>query len=262
MTDELQFEIADGVATISLNRPEALNAFHAGMLADWASALVESQANDEVAAVVVTGVGRAFCAGGDVATLGVYGKNAALEIGDFLRTHVHPVAHAVTALQKPYLCAVNGPATGAGMDMALMADIRWAGRRARFAESYVKLGLVPGDGGAWLLPRLVGMSRALELLWTGDMIDADEAERIGIVSRVCDDETLVADMQEFAARLAAGPTVAIRLIKQVARMSESTDLLGALDLVTGPMGVVCNTADHAEACAAFLQKRPAQFRGE
>ncbi len=261
MSDELQFEIAEGVATITLNRPEKLNAFHNQMLADWAEALVECQSNDRVAAVVLTGAGRAFCAGGDVTTLGVYEDNPALELGDYLRTHVHPVARAVTALQKPYLCAVNGAATGAGMDMALMADIRWAGARARFAESYIKLGLVPGDGGGWLLPRLVGQSRALELLWTGDMIDANEAERIGIVSRVCDDERLVEEMQEFASRLAAGPTVAIRLMKQVVRQSQQTDLLGALDLVTGPMGVAANTADHAEACAAFLGKRPANFQG-
>ncbi len=147
------------------------------------------------------------------------------------------------------------------MDMALMADIRWAGARARFAESYIKLGLVPGDGGGWLLPRLVGQSKALELLWTGDMIDANEAERIGIVSRVCDDERLVEEMQDFASRLAAGPTVAIRLMKQVVRQSQQTDLLGALDLVTGPMGVAANTADHAEACAAFLGKRSANFQG-
>ncbi|MCP3855351.1 MAG: enoyl-CoA hydratase [Actinomycetia bacterium] len=262
MTDELLFEKSEGVATITLNRPEKLNAFHDGMLASWASALVECQADDAVAAVVLTGAGRAFCAGGDVASLGVYENNPALEIGDYLRTNVHPVGRAVHSLQKPYLCAVNGAATGAGMDMALMADIRWAGHRAKFAESYIKLGLVPGDGGGWLLPRLVGMSRALELLWTGDMIDAVEAERIGIVSRVCDDDTLVGELQEFAARLAAGPTVAIRLMKQVVRLSEGQDLPGALDLVTGPMGVASNTADHLEACAAFLEKRPAVFKGD
>jgi enoyl-CoA hydratase/carnithine racemase len=261
MTDELRFEIDDRVATITLNRPEQLNAFHNGMLADWASALVECQANDAVGAVVLTGAGRAFCAGGDIRTLGVYGDNAALEIGDYLRTHVHPVARAVVALQKPYLCAVNGPATGAGMDMALMADIRWAGTRARFGETYIKLGLIPGDGGAWLLPRLIGQSRALEMLWTGDLIDAAEAERLGIVTKVIADETLVDEVHAFAHRLATGPAVAIRMMKQVVRQSQHTDLLGALDLVTGPMGVAANTADHAEACAAFLEKRPANFIG-
>ena len=261
MGDELRFEKADGVATITLNRPEALNAFHNTMLADWAAALHECQLDDDVAAVVLTGAGRAFCAGGDVSSLGAVRGNAALHIGDYLRTHVHPVGRAVTALQKPYLCAVNGAATGAGMDMALMADIRWAGRWAQFCESYVKMGLVPGDGGAFLLPRLVGMSKALELLWTGEFIDADTALQFGIVSRVCDDDSLVPDLLEFAARLARGPRVAIRLIKQVARQSVGADLPGALDLVTGPMGVAFNTEDHLEAVAAFKEKRAPRFSG-
>lgn len=261
MADELMFEKAGGVATITLNRPASLNAFHNAMLADWAAALTECQADDGVAAVVLTGAGRAFCAGGDISTLGAVDGNAALHIGDYLRTHVHPVAHAVTALQKPYLCAVNGAATGAGMDMALMADVRWAARSARFAESYVKVGLVPGDGGAYLLPRLIGMSRALELLWTGEFIDAERAEQLGIVSRVCEDDALLPSMMDFATRLANGPRVAIRLIKQVARQSQGTDLLGALDLVTGPMGVAFNSNDHLEAVAAFKEKRAPRFTG-
>ncbi|MCL4147492.1 UNVERIFIED_CONTAM: hypothetical protein GTU68_040374 [Idotea baltica] len=233
------------------------------MLADWADALVECQSNDSVAAVVLTGAGRAFCAGGDVTTLGVYEDNPALELGDYLRTHVHPVARAVTALQKPYLCAVNGAATGAGMDMALMADIRWAGARARFAESYIKLGLVAGDGGGWLLPRLVGQSKALEMLWTGDMIDADEAERIGIVSRVCDDERLVEEMHDFAARLAAGPTVAIRLKKQVGASQSQQKTRSAwkpsLGHRAGDGELSANTApNHAEAVAPALSLPHAQ----
>lgn len=263
MADELRFDKTDGVATITLNRPAALNAFHNGMLADWASALTECQSDPGVAVVVLTGAGRAFCAGGDIATLGAVEGNAALHIGDYLRAHVHPVARAVSALQKPYLCAVNGAATGAGMDMALMADIRWASRSARFCESYVKVGLIPGDGGAYLLPRMIGMSKALELLWTGDFVDADTAERLGIVSRVCAEDTLLEEMLAFATRLAQGPTVAIRLIKQVARQSASAtvDLLGALDLVTGPMGVAANTTDHIEAIQAFREKRPPRFTG-
>ena len=149
MADELLFEKANGIATITLNRPEKLNTFHNEMLADWAAALRECQADDAVAVVVLTGAGRAFCAGGDLGTMGEVEGNAALYMGDYLRDNVHPVARAVDALQKPYLCAVNGVATGAGMDMALMTDIRYAARSARFAESYIKVGLIPGDGGAF-----------------------------------------------------------------------------------------------------------------
>lgn len=261
MADELLFEKSGGVATITLNRPAKLNAFDNAMLADWAAALVECQADDEVAAVVLTGAGRAFCAGGDLATMGAVDGNAALYIGDYLRNHVHPVARAVDALQKPYLCAVNGAATGAGMDMALMADIRYAARRARFAESYIKVGLIPGDGGAFLLPRLIGLSKALELLWTGEFVDAEQAERLGIVSKVCDDDRLLEEIMALAERLAAGPRIAIRLMKQAVYRSLRMDLLAALDNVAGPMGVAFNSEDHREAVRAFAEKRPPEFTG-
>jgi 2-(1,2-epoxy-1,2-dihydrophenyl)acetyl-CoA isomerase len=261
MADELQFEKSGAIATITLNRPEKLNAFHNAMLADWAAALAECQADDDIAAVILTGAGRAFCSGGDLGTMGDVGGNAALYIGDYLRNHVHPVARAVDALQKPYLAAVNGPATGAGMDMALMADIRYAARSARFAESYVKVGLIPGDGGAFLLPRLVGLTKALELLWTGDFVDAEEAERIGLVSKVCDDGALMDEVRNLAERLAAGPRIAIRLMKQAVYRSLRLDFLAALDQVAGPMGVAFNTDDHREAVRAFAEKRSPEFRG-
>ena len=136
------------------------------MLADWAAALRECQADDAINAVVLTAAGRVFCAGGGLGTMGRGDGNPAWDMGQYIRLKVHPVARAVDALHKPYICAFNGTATGAGLGMALMTDMRYAARSARFAETYIKVGLVPGDGGAFLLPRLVGLTKALESLTT------------------------------------------------------------------------------------------------
>lgn len=261
MPNELLFTKRDKLATITLNRPEKLNTFHDGMLADWAAALRECQADDAVHVVIVTGAGRVFCAGGDLQTMGRRDGNPAWDMGEYLRKNVHPVARAVDALQKPYLCAVNGAATGAGLDMALMADIRFAARSARFAETYIKVGLVPGDGGAFLLPRLVGLTKALELLWTGDFLSAEEAERIGLISKIFDDDKLMDETCAFAERLANGPSVAIRLTKQVVYQCLHMDFMTALSAITGPMGVASSTEDHREAVAAFLEKRRPTFKG-
>ena len=261
MADELLFDKSNKIATITLNRPDKLNTFHDGMLADWAAALRECQADAEVNVVVLTGAGRVFCAGGDISQMGQAQSNPALEMGEYLRRNVHPVARAVDALQKPYLCALNGAATGAGLDMALMTDIRYAARSARFAETYVKVGLVPGDGGAFLLPRLVGLTKALEMLWSGDFVSAEEAERIGLVSKVFDDDKLMEETYAFAERLANGPSVAIRLMKQAVYQFLHTDFLSSLEAVTGPMGVAASTEDHREATAAFFEKRTPTFKG-
>jgi enoyl-CoA hydratase/carnithine racemase len=261
MADELLFTKKDRIATITLNRPDKLNTFHDGMLADWAAALHECQADDTVNVVVLTGAGRVFCAGGDLSAMGAQEDNPALHFGNYLRQHVHPVARAIEALQKPYICAVNGAATGAGMDMALMADIRYAARSARFAESYIKVGLISGDGGAFLLPRLVGLTKALELLWSGDFVSAEEAERLGLVSKVCDNDKLMDETYAFAERLAHGPSVAIRLMKQAVYQSLRMDFLTALEALTGPMGVAYSTEDHREGVAAFREKRAPHFTG-
>jgi 2-(1,2-epoxy-1,2-dihydrophenyl)acetyl-CoA isomerase len=242
MADELLFTKANKIATITLNRPDKLNTFHDGMLADWAAALRECQADDAINVVVLTAAGRVFCAGGDLATMGRRDGNPAWDMGHYIRQNVHPVARA-------------------GLDMALMADIRYAARSARFAETYIKVGLVPGDGGAFLLPRLVGLTKALELLWSGDFISAEEAERIGLLSKVFDDEKLMDETYAFAERLAQGPSIAIRLTKQAVYQCLRMDFLTALESITAPMGVAASTEDHREAVAAFKAKRPPQFKG-
>ena len=165
-------------------------------------------------------------------------------------------------MDKPVIAAINGAAIGAGLDLALAMDLRFAAASARFAETYVKVGLAPGAGGAHWLPRLVGSAKALELLWTGDAFDAAEAERIGLINRVLPDDELMPQTMALARRLADGPTLAIRAIKRLVRDGVGGDLRAGLDRASATYGVLGGTADHREAVQAFIEKRPPRFRGE
>jgi 2-(1,2-epoxy-1,2-dihydrophenyl)acetyl-CoA isomerase len=260
---ELLFEVRDGIATITLNRPDAGNAFTTEMLAAWEQALRTCIADDAIRCVVLTGAGRIFCAGGDVKRMArdTAGEQRPWDRRTYLTRHVHRIPLTLMELEKPYIVAVNGAATGAGMDMALMGDLRFAASSARFAESYIKVGFVAGDGGAWMLPRLVGTPKALEMLWTGDFVDAAEAERIGLVNKVLPDEALMAHTYAVAERLAAGPAVAIRLTKRMVQQGATSDFRSALDFAASCVGVVGATEDHREATAAFAEKRKPVFKG-
>ena len=257
---DLEYRVENGVGTILLNRPEKRNAFTLEMLHLWAEVYREARTDDNVGAVVVTGAGDAFCAGGDLEGL-VPGEPTPYDRKAFLTDHVHRVIYALEDLDKPVIAAVNGVAVGAGMDMALMCDMRFAARSVRLSEGYVRVGLVPGDGGAYYLPRLVGTAKALELLLTGDFVDAEEAHRIGIVNRVYDDDELAAETQLFAERLAAGPPLVTRMIKRTVYQSARSDLRTSLDLVSSHMGIVQSTEDSKEALSAFLEKREPGFKG-
>jgi 2-(1,2-epoxy-1,2-dihydrophenyl)acetyl-CoA isomerase len=188
-------------------------------------------------------------------------QQTAWDRGQYLINHVHRIPKTLQELDKPYLVAVNGAATGAGMDMALMGDLRFAAESARFAESYIKVGFVAGDGGAWMLPRLIGTPKALELLWTGDFVAAAEAERIGLVNKVLPDDQLMAHTMGVAERLANGPTVAIRLMKRMVRQGAQSSFNEALTFAAGCVGVVSGTEDYREATAAFAEKRKPAFKG-
>jgi enoyl-CoA hydratase/carnithine racemase len=257
---DLLYEVKDRIATITLNRPDKLNAFTGPMIDAWARALAEAQADDQVHVVVVTGAGRAFCAGGDVARMGE-GQPTALEHKNMLWEHIHRVPKTLETMDKPVIAMVNGLAVGAGMGMCLMCDVRIASDEARFSTGYVRVGLVPGDGDTYFLPRLVGPAKALELLWTADFIDAAEALRLGIVNRVVPAADLREATWAFARQLAEGPQVPIRMIKRLVYQSLRLDLRTHLDLVSSHMAIVRQTADHAEGVAAFKEKRPPKFRG-
>ena len=260
---DLEISAADGVLTLRLNRPERKNAFTFAMIAEWADALLRAASDDSIRVVVLRGTGDSFCSGVDLGSI----SNADSSLKPLARKsqlhdQIHRVARAVEDLDKPLIAALNGSAVGAGLDMALMCDLRIAARSARFSEGYVRVGLVPGDGGAWYLPRLIGNSKALELLLTGDFVDADEAMRIGLVNRVVDDIDFDTEVDRWAAHIAAQPPVTVRTIKRLVAQSERLDLRTALDLVSSHFAVVASTDDAAEALTAFREKRPAVFQGK
>ncbi len=257
---ELLYEVKDRIATLTLNRPDKLNAFTGPMIERWAWALNEAQRDPDVNVVVVTGAGRAFCAGGDVARMGA-GEPTPLDHKNALWERIHQIPKTLDLMDKPVIAMVNGVAVGAGMGMALQCDLRIASEEARFSTGYVKVGLVPGDGDAFFLPRLVGIAKALELLWTGDFVEAREAERLGIVNKVVPAGDLRQYTGELARRIADGPQVAIRMMKRVAYQSLRLDVRTHLDLVSSHMAVVRETEDHKEGVQAFKEKRPPKFTG-
>ena len=262
MTDQILFEIKDKIATITLNRPEALNAFSEEMIQAWVDALRECRDRDDVNVVVLTGAGRAFSAGGDVKAM----KDNPERNDPYLAKRrlwdmVQHVPKTLLELDKPTIAAVNGPATGAGMDMASMCDIRIAGESARFAESYVRMGLVPGAGGCWFLPRLVGMPKALELLFTADFVEAQEALEIGLVNHVYPDEELMEQTYKLALKIARRAPISVRLIKRATYQGQKVDLVTHLDQISSHMTIARSSEDHMEAVDAFLEKRHPEFKG-
>ncbi|RJO75118.1 enoyl-CoA hydratase [Nocardia panacis] len=257
---DLEYTVEDGIGTILLNRPHMKNAFTFEMIDQWAEALHSARTDPDVRVVVVTGAGDAFCSGVDLDEF-----NAKItqpyDLKSLLHERIHRVAYALEDLDKPMIAAVNGTAVGAGMDMALMCDIRLVAASATWSEGYIRVGLVPGDGGCYYLPRLVGMAKALELLWTGDFLDAEEAARIGIADHIYPDAEFRAASTEFARRIAAQPPINVRMIKRAAYQSARADVRTALDLISSHMGVVFSTRDSAEAMTAFRERRPPVFQG-
>lgn len=261
MPTNLQVEIADGVATLTLDRPEKLNAFTNDMLHGLVAALDDCEGRDDVRVVILTGAGRAFCSGGDVGTMGAKADNRPHVTKNRIWNDVQAFPKRCARFEKPLIAAVNGVATGGGMDLALACDIRVAGKSARFAETYAKIGLLPGGGGAYFLPRIVGQARALELLWTADFINADQALEIGLVNHVFPDDTILDETIKIAQRIAAMPPLSIRLIKRAVAQGLNADMATAFDLISSHIAVARAGEDHSEAIAAFKAKRDGKFVG-
>jgi len=261
VSDTLLYEVTGHTALLTLNRPEKLNAFDAEMLAAWAERLEESEARDDVRVVVITGAGKGFCSGGDVGNMGTSEANTPHRIKENLRNGPQRVSKLLRRMEKPVIAALNGVATGAGLDLALACDIRFAATGARLGETYSKVGLVPGAGGAYFLPRLVGIAKALEMFWGAELIDAAEALRLGLVNRVYPKDELLPKTLEFAEAIANAPPLSIRLIKRAVYQSATADLDTSLDLISSHMTVVRSSRDHDEAIKALREKRKGKFEG-
>ena len=253
--ENLKFTISEGVARITLDRPERMNAFTFEMIDAWADALRSCRTDDAIKVVVVTGAGSAFCSGGDIVEMVDRLDQTPEQRKSEIFNRVQRIPLALEDLDKPVIAVVNGVATGAGMDLALMCDIRYAAHSARFAETYLKVGLVPGAGGTHFLPRLVGASKALEMFLTAEFVDADEALRLGIVSKVFPDDRLREDTDRIVAKMAKGPAWAMRAIKRSIYQGLRNDLRTNLDLISSHYAVATALQDHRDAVQAFTASR-------
>ncbi|HEV2358562.1 MAG TPA: enoyl-CoA hydratase-related protein [bacterium] len=247
----------NGVRVITLNRPDVLNAFDARLGEELLDALAAADAAAEVRCLVVTGAGRAFCSGADLRGH----TPGETSLGALLRSRYNRIITRLRTIEKPVIAAVNGVAAGAGCNLALAADLRVASERAGFIEVFTRVGLIPDSGGTWLLPRLVGLGRALELMFFAEPVDAAAAERIGLVNRVVPHDELMPRTLEWAQRLAQGPTRAYGLIKRGVDRALALDLRGALEYEAYLQEIAGRSEDHREGVAAFLAKRAPSYAG-
>jgi Enoyl-CoA hydratase/carnithine racemase len=253
------------ILIIRLNRPDQRNTLSNPDLVDQFVRLCASvNANRDVRAIILTGVGSAFSAGGDIKKMrDRTGASAGAphEIRDNYRCGIQRIPLAIQDLEVPLIAAVNGPAIGAGLDLACMCDIRLAADTSTFAESFVRLGLVPGDGGAWLLPRIIGLPRATLLSLTGETIDAATALEWGLVTQVVPGDQLMVAAMDLAARIAANPAHALRMTKHLLKEAQQMSLASTLELSASLQSLAHQTEDHAEAVLAMIEKRPPVFTG-
>ncbi len=254
--ETILLDTQDGVRTITLNRPEVLNAFNDRMLDELRQALREAEQDEAVRCVVLTGAGRAFCSGQDLRA-----RTEPFSFAAHLRTHYNPLILQVRTIEKPVLAAVNGVAAGAGCSLALACDLRIASTQAQFIEVFSRVGLIPDSGSTYFLPRLVGMGKALELFLLAEPVSAEEALRLGLVNWVVPPEELMGRTMEIATRLARGPTRAYGLTKRALLHNLQADLAFALEYEAMLQEIAGRTEDHREGLAAFFEKRPPRFGG-
>lgn len=249
-----------GVLTLTLNRPERLNALNAALTQALSAAIGRAAADADCRAVLITGAGKGFCSGGDLADRAMATGGARPDLGQSLDKGINPLIRALRALPKPVVCAVNGAAAGAGANLALACDIVLAAKSAEFRQAFVRVGLIPDAGGTFHLPRLIGEARARALMMLGDPIGAEAAEASGMIYRAVDDQDLMGEARVVAERLAGGATRALGLIKRALLASPGNGLDAQLDLERDLQREAGAGDEFAEGARAFLDKRPANFR--
>lgn len=261
MSADVLHTVTDQVSSITLNRPEALNALNPDQRDLLIRLLADASADPGVRAVVITGTGRGFCAGADLRGGTGSGERVAGDVARMLRSGAQRLIAAVLDCEKPVIAAVNGTAAGIGAHLAFACDLVLAAESAKFIEVFVRRGLVPDGGGAYLLPRLVGPQRAKELMFFGDALTVADAERLGLVNRVVPDGELAKTAREWSERLAAGPTRALALTKQLVNASLDTDRATAFAAEAAAQEINMTTADAREGVASFVERRGAEFKG-
>ncbi|HEX3651523.1 MAG TPA: 2-(1,2-epoxy-1,2-dihydrophenyl)acetyl-CoA isomerase PaaG [Rhizomicrobium sp.] len=259
--ETILFEIANGAARLTLNRPDRLNSFTVQMHGEVAEALTHVEQDDSVRALLITGAGRGFCAGQDLADRAVAPGGDGLDLGESLENRYNPLIRRLVNLPKPVVCAVNGVAAGAGANIAFAADIVFAARSAKFIQSFANIGLIPDSGGTWILPRLAGQARAMGLALTGRPITAEQAEDWGLIWRAVDDANLMSEANALVEQFARGPTKGYAAIKAAIRRSWSATLDEQLDHERDKQRELGRSADYREGVAAFSEKRKPNFTG-
>ncbi len=259
--ETILFDVEAGVARLTLNRPDRLNSFTAAMHGEVACALAYVANDPAIRAVLLTGAGRGFCAGQDLADRAVTPGEAPVDLGDTVDRYYAPLVRRLATLPKPIVCAVNGVAAGAGANIALACDIVIAARSAKFIQSFANIGLIPDSGGTWVLPRLVGQARALGLALTGEPLPAGKAESWGLIWKCVDDDALAGEAEALVTRFAEGPTCGLAETKRLIRASWEQSLEAELDIERDAMRALGTSADYQEGVAAFAAKRPAVFIG-
>jgi 2-(1,2-epoxy-1,2-dihydrophenyl)acetyl-CoA isomerase len=259
--ETVRLDMADGVATLTLARPDRLNSFTVQMHGEVQQALSRVRADGAVRCLVLTGAGRGFCAGQDLSDRAVDPNAPAVDLGESIERQYKPLVMALRTLEMPTIAAVNGVAAGAGANIALACDLVFAARSASFIQSFSKIGLVPDCGGTWWLPRLVGPARAMGLALTAERLTAEQAQAWGLIWQCVDDEALLPTVAALAKQLAAGPTLGYVRTRQAMEAGESLTLGASLDLERDFQRELGHSADYREGVAAFIAKRAPEFKG-